>query len=98
MDRNKLVDLYKKYDLTKDDVYKHQHYVIITRTGIDKIQAVEQIAIDYEVIRCEPNYSVFKAIAVKEGKSIQTFVSPFKADPNVCIDFPSFTAMALNTE
>ena len=78
MDRNKLVELYKKYDLTKDDVYKHQHYVIITRTGIDKIQAVEQIAIDYEVIRCEPNYSVFKAIAVKEGKSIQTFGSALK--------------------
>ena len=73
MDRNKLVELYKRYDLTADDVFKHQHYVIITRTGIDKIQAVEQIVINYEVIRCEPNYSVFKAKAVKEGKSIETF-------------------------
>jgi hypothetical protein len=80
MDRNKLVELYKKYDLTKDDVYKHQHYVIITRTGIDKIQAVEQIAIDYEVIRCEPNYAVFKAIANKEGKAIQTFGSALKGE------------------
>ena len=78
MDRNKLVELYKKYDLTKDDVYKHQHYVIITRQGIDKIQAIEQISIDYEVIQCEPNFSVFKANAEKEGKKIQTFGSALK--------------------
>ena len=78
MDRNKLVDLYKKYDLTKDDVYKHQHYVIITRQGIDKIQAIEQISIDYGVIQCEPNFSVFKANAEKEGKKIQTFGSALK--------------------
>tara|TARA_B110000908_G_scaffold162555_1_gene208165 strand:- start:20 stop:403 length:384 start_codon:yes stop_codon:yes gene_type:complete len=80
MDRNKLVDLYKKYDLTKDDVYKHQHYVIITRQGIDKIQAIEQISIDYEVIQCEPNFSVFKANAEKEGKKIQTFGSALKGN------------------
>ena len=80
MDRNKLVELYKRFDLTADDVFKHQHYVIITRTGIDKIQAVEQISIDYEVIRCEPNFAVFKANAEKEGKKIQTFGSALKGD------------------
>jgi len=80
MDRNKLVELYKRFDLTADDVFKHQHYVIITRTGIDKIQAVEQISINYEVIRCEPNFAVFKANAEKEGKKIQTFGSALKGD------------------
>ena len=80
MDRNKLVELYKRYDLTADDVFKHQHYVIITRTGIDKIQAVEQISIDYDVIQCEPNFAVFKANAEKEGKKIQTFGSALKGD------------------
>ena len=80
MDRNKLLELYKRYDLTADDVFKHQHYVIITRTGIEKIQAIEQISINYEVIRCEPNFAVFKAIAVKEGKEIQTFGSALKGD------------------
>ena len=80
MDRNKLVELYKKFDLTADDVFKHQHYVIITRTGIDKIQAIEQISINYEVIRCEPNFAVFKANAEKEGKKIQTFGSALKGD------------------
>ena len=80
MDRNKLVELYKLYDLQSSDVFKHQNFVIITRSGIEKIQAVEQISINYEVIRCEPNFSVFKAIAVKEDKEIQTFGSALKGD------------------
>ncbi len=80
MNREKLTALYKKYELTKDDVFKHQHYIIITRQGIDKIQAIEKININYEVIRCEENFAVFKALAVKEGASIQTFGSALKGD------------------
>ena len=83
MDREKLVELYKKYGLAKEDVYKHQHYVIITRQGIEKIQAKENISISYEVIRCEPNFAVFKAIACIKTKietSIETFGSALKGD------------------
>ena len=58
--------------------FKHQHYTIITRQGIDKIQAIEQISIDYEVIRCETNFAVFKAIATKNNKKIITFGSALK--------------------
>jgi hypothetical protein len=54
MKTDKLKELYLKYELNPEDVYKHQHYTIITRQGIDKIQAKEQIYVDYEVIRCEP--------------------------------------------
>ena len=78
MNKTKLEDLYKKYNLTKEDFFKHQHYTIVTRQGIDKIQALEQMYIDYEVIRCEPNYAVFKATAEKDGKKIQTFGSALK--------------------
>ena len=78
MNKQKLTDLYKKYNLTKEDFFKHQHYTIITRQGVDKIQAIEQIVINYEVIRCEPNYAVFKAIASKLGKCIETFGSALK--------------------
>jgi len=78
MNKDKLIELYKKYGLTKDDVFKHQHYVIITRQGIDKIQAVEQMSVTYEVIRCEPNFAVFKASAEKDGKQIETFGSALK--------------------
>ena len=87
MNRDKLKGLYKKYELSKDDVYKHQHYLIITRSGIDKIQAIEKIEIQYEVIKCETNFCVVKASAAKwsikdekiiDGRSIETFGSALK--------------------
>ena len=55
-----LKEKYIKYNLTKDDVFKHQHFLIITRSGIDKIQALEGIHIDYEVINCENESENFK--------------------------------------
>jgi hypothetical protein len=78
---------YIKYNLTKDDVFKHQHYIILTRSGIDKIQAIEGIEIDYEVIKCEKDFCVVKAHAKKDKSdtanykmevSIQTFGSALK--------------------
>ncbi len=80
MNKDKLMELYKKYDLDKDDFFKHQHYTIITRQGIDKIQALEQMSVSYEVVRCEPNYAVFKAYAEKDGKKIETFGSALKGE------------------
>jgi hypothetical protein len=80
MNKDKLIELYKRFGLTKDDVFKHQHYVIITRQGIDKIQSVEQMQVTYEVIRCEPNFAVFKALAEKDGKKIETFGSALKGE------------------
>ena len=81
MNREKLLELYKKYDLQKDDVYKHQHYVIITRQGIEKIQAKENITITYEVVKCETNFAVFKAnayLSVKPNTILETFGSALK--------------------
>lgn len=75
MNREKLGVLYKKYELTADDIYKHKHYLIITRNGIDKIQAKEKIFIDYDVIKCETNFAVVKANAQKDDAKIQTFGS-----------------------
>ena len=80
MNKEKLTELYKEYKLEKEDVFKHQHYLIITRSGIDKIQAVAKIQITYEVVRCEPNFAVFKAIAYKGSTTIETFGSALKGD------------------
>lgn len=80
MNREKLIELYKHYELTSSDIFKHQHFTIITRSGIDKIQAKEQIFVDYEVINCEKNFAVVKANASKEGAKIQTFGSALKGD------------------
>ena len=78
MNKEKLTVLYKKYELTADDIYKHQHYLIITRSGIDKLQAIEKISINYDVIKCESNFCVVKANATKEDAKIQTFGSALK--------------------
>lgn len=78
--REKIAKLYKKYELTPDEVFKHQHYTIITRAGIDKIQGVEQIKINYDVIECKPEFAVVKANATKGDSSIQTFGSALKGD------------------
>ena len=59
MNREKIAVLYKKYGLEESDVFKHQHYLIITRAGIDKIQAKEKIAINYEIwIKPHPNNQI----------------------------------------
>ena len=75
MDREKLKVLYKKYELTSDDVFNHKHYLIITRQGIDKIQAKEKIFISYDAIKTEPEFCVVKATAKKLEATIQTFGS-----------------------
>ena len=73
-----LNELFKENGLTKEDIFKHQHYTIITRQGIDKIQAKERIFVQYEVINCEPNFAVVKAFAEKDQAKIQTFGSALK--------------------
>ena len=78
MNREKLKGLYEKYELSPEDFFKHQHYTIITRSGIDKIQAKEKLFINYDVIRCESNFCVVRANAKKEDAQIETFGSALK--------------------
>lgn len=72
--------LFVENNLTSEDVFSHQHYKIITRAGIDKIQANIDIAIQYEVIRCEPPFAVVKAKAKMGNKEIETFGSALKGN------------------
>ncbi len=78
MNREKLKALYEKFELAPEDFFKHQHYTIITRNGIDKIQAKEKLFINYEVINCEKDFCVIKAIAEKDNAKIETFGSALK--------------------
>jgi hypothetical protein len=75
MNKERLKELYEMCDLKPEHFFKHQHY---TRQGIDLIQAKAKIQINYEVIRCEPNFAVFKAIASKGAATIETFGSALK--------------------
>ena len=84
MNTEKLKELYNIYELKKEDFYKHvskagQHqYTIITRGGIEKIQAVEGIEIQYQVIECTPNFAAVKAWCMKGSSTIETFASALK--------------------
>ncbi|QQV91455.1 hypothetical protein M1M25_gp024 [Tenacibaculum phage Gundel_1] len=75
MESPEISKLFKKYNLTKDDYFKHKHYQIITRSGMDKIQAIEKIFIEYEVIAAVPKYCAVKAKASKDNAKIETFGS-----------------------
>ena len=66
MNREKIGLLYKKYELTESDVFKHKHYLIVTRQGIDKIQAKERITITYESVQTQPDFCVVLATAKRQ--------------------------------
>ena len=78
MKTEKIKEKYIKYGLEKDDIFKHAHYLIITRSGIERIASYESISISYECIKCEPNFAAVKATATKEANTIETFGSALK--------------------
>ena len=79
MNTEKLTEMFYKYNLVKDtDVFRHQHFVILTRSGIEKIQAQEEIQVKFEVEKCLPNFAGVKAIATKGDKTIETYGSALK--------------------
>jgi hypothetical protein len=80
MKTQKIKEMYHNYGLTPDDVFKHQHYVILTRSAISKIQALESINIRFEVVKSEPNFAAVKAIATKNDKTIETYGSALKGN------------------
>ncbi len=80
MKREKVKEMYFKYELEEHDVFKHQHYIILTRSAIAKIQAKENIDIHYDVIKSEPNFASVKATATKDNKKIETFGSALKGN------------------
>ena len=78
MNREKIKEMYLKYGLEEKDVFKHQHYLILTRSAISKIQAQEEIDFDFDIIRSEPNFASVKGIATKDNKTIRTTGSALK--------------------
>ena len=78
--------LYKENGLTAEDVFKDPRgFVIITRTGIDKISAKNGITIGYEVVTMdiEKSTCVLKAAGtMKVGNDIRNVMSFGKASPS----------------
>lgn len=76
-------DLFKKYNLVYDkedkknsDVFITKNFKIITRTGVDKIQAILGIYSTYEVVFVDPYEVMMKGTFTSQnGAIIQTFAS-----------------------
>ena len=67
--------LFKENNLTEEDVFKHKFYNIITRSGVDKIQATNDIQIKYELIHNSDDlkFIIIKATATMGDQVIETF-------------------------
>ena len=73
--KERLNELYREYKLTTEDIFKNpsQGWTIITRAGIDKIQAEADIKIQYELISADLNNIIIKATAQMGENEIETF-------------------------
>jgi hypothetical protein len=67
--------LYKKYSLSKEDTFKHKHYNIICRSGIEKIMSGANIKINYDLKHYNPELKtcIIKATGTKGEVTIQTY-------------------------
>tara|TARA_Y100000033_G_C2696583_1_gene86434 strand:- start:9 stop:434 length:426 start_codon:yes stop_codon:yes gene_type:complete len=74
----RLTSLWQKYRLLDEDGFRLQRggkvIPIITRTGIDKIQAIENIKINYECVEYTPGTSAaIKATATLNDNNVQSY-------------------------
>lgn len=67
--------LFKEFELNEEDTFKHKHYHIITRSGIDKIQGMSNIRIVYDMqsLNLEKGLCCIKATGTRGDTTIETF-------------------------
>ena len=83
--RERLKELYKHYGLVKEDIFKHAkfNYIMVTRTGIEKIMAHDNIDLSFEITHHDFEHGcVVKATATRidgdKTLKIETFGSATK--------------------
>ena len=65
-ERARMLKLFTENGLSPSDVFAHNHFTIITRTGIEKIQAKKKIFVSYQIEKLEPDFVVVKAFGEME--------------------------------
>jgi hypothetical protein len=65
----------EKGDLKDNDVFKHRHFTIITRSGIEKIQKAANIIINYTPVFCDAQNMVIHAKGYKTDPQTGSTVS-----------------------
>ena len=74
--KQKLNRLYAEYNLSQDDVFKHKlGFSIITRTGIEKIQAGIGLNVSYEMVSMSDDHKfvVIKAVGKMDGTLVESY-------------------------
>jgi hypothetical protein len=75
MTKQELRKFYELHNLLPTDVYKDKRgFVIITRSGIEKIQTQNNIKVAFNVIVCELENVVLKAVSMRFDASTDEFV------------------------
>lgn len=81
--RKEMRKLFEENGLAPDDVFTHKHFIIITRSGIEKIQANKQITVTFDEVRMERDFVVLKATARMEDNAL-TVQTYGEAGPENC--------------
>ena len=83
-EREQLRKLFTNNGLSKDDIFVHKNFTIIKRAGIEKIQFKNKIKVEFDIVRCDPEFVVMKALAYRldDDYCIETFGS---ATPQNCM-------------
>ena len=70
-----LNELFKKCNLTTEDVHKHKFYTIITRTGIEKVQAAFGIDVTYDIVNLSEDHKhcLIKAVGTMGDSRTETY-------------------------
>lgn len=77
--RAHLRHLFESNGLNKDDIFVHRNFTIVKRSGIEKIQATQNLHIEFEVVKCDRDFVVMKAhgtrVGDESGRKVETFGS-----------------------
>lgn len=70
-----LNDLFKKCGLSSEDVHKHKFYTIITRSGIEKVQAAYNIDVRFEIanLSADHKHCLIKAVGTMGESYTETY-------------------------
>ena len=80
--RERLKELYLHYNLNREDIFTHSKfkYVMLTRTGVEKIMAFDNIKVTYKKEYCDNDGACYMATAIRGDVKIETLGSAHKGN------------------
>ena len=76
-EKNVMRKLFESNGLSKDDIFIHKNFTIVKRSGIQKIQATQNIHVRFDIVECERDFVVIKAHGRREEDLTERWVQTF---------------------